>query len=230
MDWSSCLSDTERRFVFVVLGSLASCTGLALDNVVHQFCVETTVPEIRMFSGVQIMMQVHSFDYIQSTECRFYRENVHVEIYAHLLRELEPNGVGFGPVLDTVTLFPDSKEKIEWCSRYFDRDQHSFSTRLIMHAVVEGLFTSSALAAVLWFQTLGLLPGLCHAARLISRDKQLFVDFACRVHDLLSEQVPRNTVNTIISEAVSLEQACFAGTRAPSTLPEFALILGRSRS
>ena len=159
-----------------------------------------------------------------------HSENVHVELYTHLLRELDPGNINMDDVSNGELSLPNTVQKTEWCSKYFDRDQYSFGTRLIAHAVVEGLFSCSTLATVLSFETLGLLPGLCRAAHLILRDKQLFVDFACQLYGVLSEEVPVCIVSAIVTEAVSLEKACFAGKHAITTYPESALSVGRSRA
>lgn len=51
----------------------------------------------------------------------------------------------------------------------------------------------------------GLLPGLCFANELISRDEGLHCDFACELYSMLENKLSDEEVHTIVGEAVEME-------------------------
>ena len=114
-------------------------------------------------------------------------------------------------LFDAVNTVPTVAAKADWCLKWFDRNEHDFSTRVIAFAIVEGVFFSSSFAAIFWIRSRGLLPGLCHSNELIMRDEGQHMDFACRLYALLVQRVPENVVHSMMAEAVELEKRFFAG-------------------
>lgn len=111
----------------------------------------------------------------------------------------------FGAV-DTV---PAIRAKAEWCFGWFDRKGHSFASRLVAFAIVEGVFFCSSFAAIYWFRQRGLLPGLCFANELIARDEHMHMRFACLLYAELQSKLPQLEVYAMLDEAVALEKSFF---------------------
>ena len=103
--------------------------------------------------------------------------------------------------IETVT------NKAAWCSKWFDRDAHSFSVRVIAFAVVEALFFSSSFATISWVRRRDILPGLCYCNDLVMRDESLHVNFACDLFRLIGDEVSLGVAHSIVREAVVLEKA-----------------------
>ena len=56
IDWTTRLSNEERRLVAMILAFFAASDGIVVDNLAQRFCAEVQAPEARCFYGVQIMM------------------------------------------------------------------------------------------------------------------------------------------------------------------------------
>ena len=140
----------------------------------------------------------------------FNRENIHAETYARFIQELIVDEDELRTLFGAIDTIPSVKRKADWCLKWFDRTAHSFATRVIAFAIVEGIFFSSSFAAIFWIRARGLMPGLCHSNELIMRDEGLHMDFACRLYNVLDEKVDQKIIHQMVSDAVGLEQAFFA--------------------
>ena len=136
---------------------------------------------------------------------------MHAETYSRLLQELIVDDVELRRLFCALDTIPCVANKAGWCLRWFDQAAHSFATRVIAFAIVEGVFFSSSFAAIFWVKGRGLLPGLCHSNELIMRDEGQHMAFACELYKLLDEVVPSDVVHGMIQEAVALEQNFFRG-------------------
>ena len=106
---------------------------------------------------------------------------------------------------------PVVKAKADWCIRWIEDRSQPFALRLIAFAAVEGIFFSSSFAAIFWLRGRGLMPGLCHSNELISRDEGMHMKFACLLYHVVGGGIPTSVVHELVSEAVQLEHAFFAG-------------------
>jgi len=73
-------------------------------------------------------------------------------------------------------------------------------------AAVEGIFFSGSFASIFWLKKRGLMPGLAFSNELISRDEGMHTDFACLLFSHLIRRPHPDTVELIITEAVTIEQ------------------------
>ena len=136
---------------------------------------------------------------------------MHAETYARFLLELVTDEDELRRLFNAIHTVPTVKDKADWSLKWCSDDKHSFATRVVAFAIVEGVFFSSSFAAIFWVRSRGILPGLCHSNELIMRDEGLHMDFACRLYDVLEERVPEVVVFSMIAEAVTLEQRFFSG-------------------
>ena len=90
--------------------------------------------------------------------------------------------------------------------RWISDRRASFSERLVAFAAVEGIFFSGSFASIFWLKKRGLMPGLSFSNELISRDEGLHTDFACLLFSHLKKRAHPDTIEAIITEAVSIEQ------------------------
>lgn len=110
-----------------------------------------------------------------------------------------------------IETIPTVREKAKWCFKWLDRTAHPFAVRLIAFAIVEGIFFCSSFAAIYWFRSRGLLPGLCFSNELISRDESMHMRFACMLYSELLDSVAHEDIVQMVEEAVFLEKAFFSG-------------------
>ncbi|KAJ1967149.1 Ribonucleotide-diphosphate reductase (RNR), small subunit [Dimargaris xerosporica] len=187
-DWES-LSDGERHFIKHVLAFFAASDGIVNENLLERFSNEVQLPEARCFYGFQIMI-----------------ENIHSETYSLLIDTYIRDTVERDYLFKALENIPCIRRKADWALRWIN-DQHStFAKRLTAFAAVEGIFFSGSFASIFWLKKRGLMPGLTFSNELISRDEGLHTDFACLLFAHLKHKLDPETVLSIISEAVVIEQ------------------------
>ena len=135
---------------------------------------------------------------------------MHAETYSRFLQELIVDETELRHLFSAVDTIPSVKRKADWCLKWFDRTAHSFGTRVIAFAIVEGIFFSSSFAAIFLMRARGLLSGLCHSNELIMRDEGQHMEFACKMYSVLDECVSEDVVHEMVADAVTLEQSFFA--------------------
>ncbi|KAF6753108.1 ribonucleoside-diphosphate reductase [Ephemerocybe angulata] len=187
-DWAT-LSQNERHFVSHVLAFFAASDGIVNENLVQRFSSEVQVAEARAFYGFQIMM-----------------ENTHSETYALLIDTYIKDPKERHTLFHAIDTIPCVTKKAEWAIRWINNTEDNFAIRLVAFAAVEGIFFSASFAAIFWLKKRGLMPGLTFSNELISRDEGLHTDFACTLLSHLINRPTKETITTIITEAVNIEQ------------------------
>ncbi|KAK5167774.1 Ribonucleotide-diphosphate reductase (RNR), small subunit [Saxophila tyrrhenica] len=188
-DWNKRLNDDERFFVSHVLAFFAASDGIVNENLVERFSGEVQIPEARCFYGFQIMM-----------------ENIHSETYSLLIDTYisEPKQRTY--LFNAIDNIPCIRKKADWALRWISDKDSTFACRLIAFAAVEGIFFSGSFAAIFWLKKRGLMPGLTFSNELISRDEGMHTDFACLLYSHLNNKPSAALVESIITEAVTIEQ------------------------
>lgn len=134
------------------------------------------------------------------------RENIHSETYSLLIDTYIKDAAQREFLFDAIETIPCIKRKADWALRWITDRDSTFGERLIAFAAVEGIFFSGAFASVFWMKKRGLMPGLTFSNELISRDEGMHTDFACLLFSHLRKRPHPDTVRTIITEAVKIEQ------------------------
>jgi ribonucleoside-diphosphate reductase beta chain len=186
-DWSAKLNDDERHFIKHVLAFFAASDGIVNENLAVNFMNEVQYPEARCFYGYQIMI-----------------ENIHSETYSLLIDTYIKDAQEKDKLFHAIETIPAVKHKAEWALRWIDNG--NFAERLIAFAAVEGIFFSGSFCSIFWLKKRGLMPGLTFSNELISRDEGLHCDFACLLYSQLINQLPKEKVSEIITDAVSIEK------------------------
>jgi ribonucleotide reductase beta subunit family protein with ferritin-like domain len=188
-DWEK-LNNDEQHFIKHVLAFFAASDGIVNENLAQRFYNEVQIPEARCFYGFQIAM-----------------ENVHSETYSLLIDTYVKDPKEKDELFHAVTNFPFVKKKADWAMKWM-QSKRSFAERLVAFAAIEGIFFSGSFCSIYWLKKRGLMPGLCTSNEFISRDEGLHCEFACLLHDLLSdeEKISHETITQIITEAVSIEK------------------------
>lgn len=185
-DWENKLNNDEKHFIKHVLAFFAASDGIVNENLAVNFMREVQWPEARCFYGFQIMI-----------------ENIHSETYSLLIDTYIKDTKEKDYLFHAVETVPCVGKKAEWALRYIKNG--SFVERLIAFAAVEGIFFSGSFCSIFWLKKRGLMPGLSFANELISRDEGLHCDFACLLYSKLKNQLPKEKVKEIITNAVTIE-------------------------
>lgn len=186
-DWELKLNEEERYFIKHVLAFFAASDGIVNENLAVNFMNEVQYPEARCFYGFQIMI-----------------ENIHSETYSLLIDTYIKDNGEKNYLFHAIETVPCVMQKAEWALRWIS--QGSFAERLVAFAAVEGIFFSGSFCSIFWLKKRGLMPGLSFANELISRDEGLHCDFACLLYQELVNKLPKETVQTIIENAVAIEK------------------------
>ena len=122
---------------------------------------EVTSLEAQFFYGFQLMMEI-----------------IHNEIYSLLIDTYIKDKKKQNDIYTAIETMTTIGTKAKWAEIWCNSQHASFAKHLITFAVVEGIFFSGSFCAIFWFKQHGVLPGLCFANELISRDEALHCDFA----------------------------------------------------
>ncbi len=186
-DWKEKLNEDERYFIKHVLAFFAASDGIVNENLAVNFMREVQYPEARCFYGFQIMI-----------------ENIHSEAYSLLIDTYIKDTKEKDYLFNALENVPCVSKKGNWALRWIS--QGSFAERLIAFAAVEGIFFSGSFCSIFWLKKRGLMPGLCFANELISRDEGLHCDFACLLYNQLDHQLDKAQVTEVIASAVEIEK------------------------
>ena len=181
------LTNDELFFILHVLAFFSSSDGIVNENLAINFYTEIQAPEARCFYGFQIMI-----------------ENIHNEMYSLMIDTFSPNSEK-DKLFNAIKTYPSIKKLADWAYKWINSDE-SFSKRVIAFACIEGILFSGPFCAIFWLKKRGLMPGLCHANELISRDEGLHTEMATIVHKHLLYPATYEETLIIVKEIVQLEK------------------------
>jgi ribonucleoside-diphosphate reductase beta chain len=187
IDWNNKLNNDEKHFIKHVLAFFAASDGIVNENLAVNFMNEVQWPEARCFYGYQIMI-----------------ENIHSETYSLLIDTYIKDPAEKDKLFHAIETVPCVARKAEWALKWIANG--SFAERLVAFAAVEGIFFSGSFCSIFWLKKRGLMPGLSFSNELISRDEGLHCDFACMLYSQLQNQLPKEKVIEIITNAVEIEK------------------------
>jgi len=180
------LPPNEQFFIKHVIAFFAASDGIVNENLALNMINLFDAPEVKCFYGFQIMM-----------------ENVHSQVYSEILLTYVKDSEEQNKLFNAIETLPCVKRKAEWALKWINKKDATIAERLVAFAAVEGIFFSGAFCAIFWCKKRALLPGLCQANELISRDEGLHCEFAC---SLFRRYTNRPDLTEIIKEAVSIEK------------------------
>ena len=186
-DWEKLTTD-EKHFIKQVLAFFAGSDGIVMENLVTRFQGDVDSQVVKLFYSFQNAM-----------------EGIHSETYSLLIDTYVKDEDEKTRLFTAIDTIPCIKIKAVW-AELFMGSQAPFGQRLVAFACVEGIFFSGAFCAIFWLKKRGLLPGLTFSNELISRDEGLHTQFAVALFHTLPERPGPDIIQTIITEAVSLEK------------------------
>ena len=185
-DWEG-LSDQEKYFITQVLAFFAGSDGIVQENLATRFQKEIQSPVARLFYGFQNAS-----------------EGIHSETYSLLINQYVQDKREQEKYFRAIDTIPCIAKKAHWALKHIDSTD-SYATRLVAFACVEGIFFSGSFCAIYWLKKRGLLPGLTFSNELISRDEGLHTEFAVTLYHKLQNKLSKETIASIIIEAVEIE-------------------------
>jgi ribonucleoside-diphosphate reductase subunit M2 len=183
------LNENERYFIENILAFFAASDGIVNENLVERFCKDVQLLEAKFFYGFQIAM-----------------ENIHSETYSLLIDTYVKDTMKKQKLFNAIDTIPSVQKKADWALKWISDKESTFGTRVIAFAAVEGIFFSGSFCSIFWLKKRGLMPGLCFANELISRDEGLHTEFAVLMYSMLKDKPSKELILKIIKEAVELEK------------------------
>ena len=183
------LNENERYFIENILAFFAASDGIVNENLVERFCKDVQLLEAKFFYGFQIAM-----------------ENIHSETYSLLIDTYVKDVAKKHNLFNAIETIPSVQKKADWALKWISDKESTFGTRVIAFAAVEGIFFSGSFCSIFWLKKRGLMPGLCFANELISRDEGLHTEFAVLMYSMLKDKPSKDVILQIIKEAVELEK------------------------
>lgn len=183
------LNENERYFIENILAFFAASDGIVNENLVERFCKDVQLLEAKFFYGFQIAM-----------------ENIHSETYSLLIDTYVKDITKKQKLFNAIETIPSVQKKADWALKWISDEKSTFGTRVIAFAAVEGIFFSGSFCSIFWLKKRGLMPGLCFANELISRDEGLHTEFAVLMYSMLKDKPSKETIIEIVKEAVELEK------------------------
>jgi ribonucleoside-diphosphate reductase subunit M2 len=183
------LNDNEKYFIENILAFFAASDGIVNENLVERFCKDVQLLEAKFFYGFQIAMK-----------------NIHSETYSLLIDTYVKDITKKNKLFNAIDTIPSVQKKADWALKWINDEKSTFGTRVIAFAAVEGIFFSGSFCSIFWLKKRGLMPGLCFANELISRDEGLHTEFAVLMYSMLKDKPSKETILEIIKEAVELEK------------------------
>lgn len=189
IDHFNSLSDNEKFFIKNILAFFSSSDTIVNINLGERFLSEVKPLEAKFFYGFQMAI-----------------ENIHSETYSLLIDTYIKDPVEKDNCFNAIQTISCIKKKADWCFKWIDDKDSTFSQRLIAFAIVEGVFFSGAFCSIFWLKERGLMPGLAFSNELISRDEGMHVEFAVLLYSMIQNRLDEKIVHEIMREAVELEK------------------------
>ena len=178
-DWedNSKLDPDAKRFIEFILAFFAQADGIVNENLVENFKQETSsLKDARAFYDMQGAI-----------------ERIHNETYSLLIEAFFRDEKEKTKAFNAIHYYPSIKKIAEWTFEWMSRE-HPLIERVVAFACVEGIFFSSAFAAIYWIKKRNILKGLCKANEWIARDEALHTEFAIALYHVLTEVEKTSTL------------------------------------
>jgi len=195
IDWNNKLTDQERYYLEMILGFFAMSDFIVNENLAKNFISQITTKELQMYYRFQMMM-----------------EDIHSTVYADMINTFVKDKARRTELFSAVKTIPVVKKKADWAKKFiYEKTENDpvdqFVTRLIVFAVVEGIFFSGSFCSIFWVKKRGLLPGLTFSNELISVDEGMHRDVACYLYrEHIANKLPESRIIQIVDEGVQLEK------------------------
>lgn len=188
-DFESLTTD-EQHWISHVLAFFATADALVFDNIDANFGEEVQMREAKCFYGFQRMI-----------------EGIHNEMYSLMIEGLVADAKRKDEIFHAVYTYPALRKKADWASRFMDRRNADFGTRLLAFIIMEYIFFSASFAAIFYFKKRNKMPGLCFSNELISRDEGLHAKFGCLLYTQYLQAKPSlEKAQQMVREAVEIEE------------------------
>ena len=190
-DWDTLDEGTESFLKFVLF------LFAQLDGIVGENC--------SIFKQQTSFIKEATFFYAMQEAI----ETIHNETYSILIDTFIRNEEEKKRGYNAIKYYPSIGKIADWMFNWMD-DKLPLTERVVAFTCVEGIFFSSAFAAIYWIKRRNILPALCKANEFIARDEALHTEFGVALyHELSKKKFARSseeTIHDIIKSAVIVSE------------------------
>ena len=193
-DWDR-LDENTKEFIKFILLFFAQADGIVNENLIEHFKKETSdYKEARYFYAAQEFIEV-----------------IHNETYSMLIEAFFRDPEEKKKAFNAIKYYPSIRKIADWMFKWMNSDT-PLHERVIAFACVEGIFFSSAFAAIYWIKRRNVLHGLCKANEFIARDEAMHTEFAVALYHVLTEvdhkydPLSESRVHEIIGSALKVSE------------------------
>ena len=185
------LDKDEQHFIKRILSFFASSDGIVNFNLRERILKEIKMTEAQIAYSFQMMM-----------------ENIHGEVYSLMLENIIKDPVEKKKLFNSVSNFESIKMMADWALKWTNKETNIIRI-IVAYAAVEGIFFSSAFAAIFWLKKYrnkgkNIMNGLIKSNQLIARDEGCHTKFACLLYSTVINRLEQEEVHEIISSAVDV--------------------------
>jgi ribonucleotide reductase beta subunit family protein with ferritin-like domain len=181
------MSEDEQHFLSMTLAFFANSDNIVIDNISSRFAREITLPEARLFLGLQAAI-----------------EGIHVVTYNLSIDAVIADQAAKESLFNAINTSPIIQPKTAWALKWSDSTL-TLSHRLVAFAAVEGIFFASSFASIFWLRKQQKVPGICFANEKIVEDESLHVRFVTTLYRGYYNDLDAAVVRRIIADAVAVE-------------------------
>lgn len=177
-----------KTALMFIIGWFASSDGRVVVNLTERFIKEIPIYEVIRFFNFQNMI-----------------EDVHAETYSRNIQEIIPLKADRDKLFAALDNMPIIKRMNEYADST-TASSDKLSARMLRFACLEGIWFTGCFAFIDWLGEQGIMPGLLHANRLISRDEGLHTDFGLLMITKIkqSRNLTGEEAHYYVREAVSI--------------------------
>jgi ribonucleotide reductase beta subunit family protein with ferritin-like domain len=199
-DLSSC-NDQEKHFIKMILAFFSQFDGIINVNIGESLLKEVKIIEAQYNYRWQMSM-----------------EDIHSEMYATLIETYIDDDNEKIVLRNAVNNFAVLKDIKDWIDNRFFTEGVSFGMKLIVNAILEGIFFSAPFCLIFYLSQNNKLPGLAKSNEFISRDEGMHMDFSVLLFRELQNKPSQPEVHSLFKEAIDINKK-FVHEALPCKLP-----------
>jgi ribonucleotide reductase beta subunit family protein with ferritin-like domain len=185
------LDENEQHFIKRILSFFASADGIVNFNLRERILKEIKMTEAQICYSFQMMM-----------------ENIHGEVYSLMLENIIKDPVEKNKLFNSISNVDSIKLMADWAFKWTNKETNIIRI-IVAYAAVEGIFFSSAFAAIFWLKKYrnkgkNIMNGLIKSNQLIARDEGCHTKFACLLYSTVINRLEQKEVYEIIGSAVNI--------------------------
>ena len=182
------LTDNEKTFVKMILAFFSQFDGIVNLNIAD--C---------LMNEIQIIEAKYNYRWQMAIE------DIHADMYALLIETYITDDEEKEKIRNGVNTFPILNEIKTWGEKWIRAHDASFSTKLLVNIIMEGIFFSGPFCLIFYLSNNNKLQGLVKSNEFIARDEGMHTEFGILLFNKLQHRPQEKIVHKIFREAIEIK-------------------------